>query len=238
MLVLVFQAVRPGFLKLNYTLRQAGISSHLVDSGDEGMATCGRCDYDAMIIHGNLTDMSGLKLLRRIRKADISTPILCLCEDEQPELLLEYFSIGADDVVWGHCADAELIARIEALIRRNRGHSEPIVKVGRLEINLHTKCAMVGNVPVSLSRREFEVLEILALKKGRALSKDMIMDHLYGGIDEPHVKVIDVHICKLRKKLSKATSGQYLIKTIWGRGYLLSDDDGTEPQDRAEQDAA
>jgi two-component system, cell cycle response regulator CtrA len=103
--------------------------------------------------------------------------------------------------------------------------SESIIRTGKLVVNLDTRVVSVASRPVHLTGKEFAILELLSLRKGTILTKEMFLSHLYGEDDEPEVKIIDVFICKLRKKLAEATGGSHHIETVWGRGYLIRDDE-------------
>ena len=97
------------------------------------------------------------------------------------------------------------------------------IPTGRLIVNLATRVVSVEDQPIHLTGKEYGILELLSLRKGTTLTKEMFLDHLYGGMDEPELKIIDVFVCKLRKKLAQATGGVHYIETIWGRGYVLRD---------------
>ncbi len=129
---------------------------------------------------------------------------------------------------------AELIARIQAIVRRAKGHSEAIIRTGMLAVNLDSHSVEINDKPLHLTGKEYGILELLSLRKGTTLTKEMFLNHLYGGMDEPELKIIDVFICKLRKKLSTATGGDNYIETVWGRGYVLRDPDGESDKARAE----
>jgi two-component system cell cycle response regulator CtrA len=101
--------------------------------------------------------------------------------------------------------------------------NESTIRTGKLVVNLDERVVSVDDQPVLLTGKEYGILELLSLRKGRTLSKEMILDHLYGGMDEPELKIIDVFVCKLRKKLAQATGGSHYIETVWGRGYVLRD---------------
>ena len=106
------------------------------------------------------------------------------------------------------------------------------IQTGDLVVDLNTRVVSVDNKPVHLTGKEYDILELLSLRKGTILTKEMFLDHLYGGMDEPEIKIIDVFVCKLRKKLAHATGGSHYIETVWGRGYMLRDPAataGTEP---------
>jgi two-component system cell cycle response regulator CtrA len=115
------------------------------------------------------------------------------------------------------------MARVNAIVRRAKGHAQPIIQTGRLRVNLETQEASVDNQLIPLSKKEFDILELLSMRKGVTLTKEMFLNHLYGGLDEPELKIVDVFVCKLRKKLAQATGGEKYIETVWGRGYVLRD---------------
>ena len=113
-------------------------------------------------------------------------------------------------------------------MRRSKGHSDSVIKTGRLTVNLDTRTVTVDEKPLHLTGKEYGILELLSLRKGTTLTKEMFLNHLYGGMDEPELKIIDVFVCKLRKKLANATNGDNYIETVWGRGYVLRDPQGAE----------
>src|SRR5690606_25747152 len=117
----------------------------------------------------------------------------------------------------------ELIARIQAIVRRSQGHAQSTIVTGRVTVNLDSRTVDVDGKPLHLTGKEYGIIELLSLRKGTTLTKEMFLNHLYGGMDEPEVKIIDVFICKLRKKIEDMTEGDNYIETVWGRGYVLRD---------------
>jgi len=115
----------------------------------------------------------------------------------------------------------ELIARIHAIVRRSKGHAQSVITTGKVAVNLDAKTVDCEGKSVHLTGKEYQMLELLSLRKGTTLTKEMFLNHLYGGMDEPELKIIDVFICKLRKKLASAAGGKNFIETVWGRGYVL-----------------
>jgi two-component system cell cycle response regulator CtrA len=115
----------------------------------------------------------------------------------------------------------ELVARIHAVVRRSKGHAQSVIQTGDLVVNLDTKMVEVGGQRVHLTGKEYQILELLTLRKGTTLTKEMFLTNLYGGMDEPEIKIIDVFICKVRKKLANVSLGKNYIETVWGRGYVL-----------------
>ncbi len=171
-----------------------------------------------------LPDVDGLEVLRRMRTAKVQTPILILSGLSRPDDKVKALTLGADDYLTKPFDKEELIARLRAIVRRANGHPDTIIRTRGLEINLDTRTVTVDGQPLYATRREYAILELLSLRKGSTLTKEMIMSHLYGGMDEPEIKIIDVYICKLRRKLS-AAGGENVIETDWGRGYMLCEPD-------------
>lgn len=182
-------------------------------------------DYDLILLDLNLPDMNGLEVLRQLRLARVDTPILILTGADDTENKIKGFGFGADDYMTKPFHREELVARIHAIIRRSKGHSQSIIRTGKISVNLDAKTVEVGGKPVHLTGKEYQMLELLSLRKGTTLTKEMFLNHLYGGMDEPELKIIDVFICKLRKKLAEVTGGENYIETVWGRGYVLRDPD-------------
>jgi len=200
-----------------------GLSSDTVDTGEEGLDFVKIYEYDIILLDLGLPDMSGYDVLRKLRNGKNKTPILILSGMDGIEDKVKGLGFGADDYMTKPFHKDELIARINAVVRRSKGHAESIIKTGELTVNLETKTVEVHGKRVPLTGKEYQMLELLSLRKGTTLTKEMFLNHLYGGIDEPEVKIIDVFTCKLRKKLAAATGGKHYIETVWGRGYVLRD---------------
>jgi two-component system cell cycle response regulator CtrA len=204
-------------------LSHANLNVYATDLGEEGIDLAKLYDYDLILLDLGLPDMPGHEVLRQLRLARIDTPILILSGSDDTESKLRGFGYGADDYLTKPFHREELVARIHAIIRRSKGHSQSIIKTGRIMVNLDAKTVEVGGKTVHLTGKEYQMLELLSLRKGTTLTKEMFLNHLYGGMDEPELKIIDVFICKLRKKLIAATGADSHIDTVWGRGYVLRD---------------
>ncbi len=188
-----------------------------------------RCyDYDLVLLDLVTPNVDGLELVQRMRKLRIETPVLVVSGLSGYEALVAALGKGADDFIAKPFHDAELLARIRAVIRRSKGITNPIVRVANLEIDLNSREAKVDDVPVPLTAKEYSILELLVMRKGSLLSKQYIFEHVYGNVDQPEPRIIDVFICKLRKKLRQASAVR-LIDTIWGQGYRLRDLKETPP---------
>ena len=204
-------------------LGHANLNVYTTDLGEEGVDLAKLYDYDLILLDLNLPDLNGYDVLRQLRVARIETPILILSGEDETESKIKGFGFGADDYLTKPFHRDELIARIHAIIRRSKGHSQSIIRTGKVSVNLDAKTVEVSGKPVHLTGKEYQMLELLSLRKGTTLTKEMFLNHLYGGMDEPELKIIDVFICKLRKKLSEATGADNYIETVWGRGYVLRD---------------
>jgi two-component system cell cycle response regulator CtrA len=202
-------------------LKSENFGVYTTDLGEEGIDLGKVYDYDIILLDLNLPDMSGYEVLRTLRTAKVRTPILILSGLASIEEKVKGLGFGADDYLTKPFHKDELIARIHAIVRRSAGHAESVISVGDLAVNLDAKNASVAGQRVHLTGKEYQILELLALRKGTTLTKEMFLNHLYGGMDEPELKIIDVFICKLRKKLANASGGSDYIETVWGRGYAI-----------------
>lgn len=212
-------------------LTHANLNVYCTDLGEEGIDLAKLYDYDLILLDLNLPDMNGHEVLRQLRLARVETPILILSGSDDTDSKIKGFGFGADDYLTKPFHREELVARIHAIIRRSKGHAQSVIRTGPISVNLDAKTVDVDGKSVHLTGKEYQMLELLSLRKGTTLTKEMFLNHLYGGMDEPELKIIDVFICKLRKKLSEATGGQNHIETVWGRGYVLRDPVG-QPQRR------
>ncbi|MEI7931876.1 MAG: response regulator transcription factor [Alphaproteobacteria bacterium] len=204
-------------------LKSEGFNVYTTDLGEEGIDLGKIYDYDLILLDLNLPDMSGMDVLRNLRVGKIDTPIMILSGTSEIDTKVKTLGGGADDYMTKPFHKDELVARIHAVVRRSKGHAQSVIRTGDILVNLDAKTVEVNNNRVHLTGKEYQMLELLSLRKGTTLTKEMFLNHLYGGMDEPELKIIDVFICKLRKKLALATNGKHHIETVWGRGYVLRD---------------
>jgi two-component system cell cycle response regulator CtrA len=201
-------------------MKSTGAVVDQADTGEEALELVRHYDYDIVVLDLMLPDIEGYEVVRRMRVARDNTPVLILSGLSRPQAKVRGFGVGADDFITKPFDKAELLARMQAIIRRSKGFSQPLLSVGNLKLNLDSREVMVNNTPVNLTGKEYAILELLVLRKGMVLTKEAFLNHLYGGMDEPEMKIIDVFICKLRKKLASAGAPN-VIGTVWGRGYMV-----------------
>jgi two-component system cell cycle response regulator CtrA len=218
---------------IDLMLQSEGFVVDTTDLGEDGLEIGKLYDYDIIILDLMLPDIDGYEVLRRLRAARVDTPILILSGLTEQDNKIKGLGTGADDYLTKPFDKRELIARIHAIVRRSKGHSDSVIRTGRLTVNLDTRTVEVDSQPLHLTGKEYGILELLSLRKNTTLTKEMFLNHLYGGMDEPELKIIDVFVCKLRKKLAAATGGENYIETVWGRGYVLRDPNAAIPEDEA-----
>src|SRR6201982_689643 len=202
-------------------LKSESFNVYTTDLGEEGVDLGKLYDYDIILLDLNLPDMSGFEVLRTLRVPKVKTPILILSGLAGIEDKIKGLGFGADDYMTKPFHKDELVARINAIVPRSKGHAQSVIETDGLCVDVDRKTVEIDGARVHLTAKEYQMLELLALRKGRTLTKEMFLSHLYGGMEEPEMKIIDVFICKLRKKLANASSGKNYIETVWGRGYVM-----------------
>jgi two-component system, cell cycle response regulator CtrA len=221
MRVLVIEDDSATAQSIELMLESESFNVYTTDLGEEAVGLGSLYDYDIILLDLNLPDMSGFEVLRRLRVSKVKTPTLILSGLAGIEDKVKGLGFGADDYMTKPFHKDELVARIHAVVRRSKGHAQSVIQTGNLVVNLDTKTVEINGARVHLTGKEHQMLELLSLRKGTSVTKEMFLTNLYGGMDEPGIKIIDVFICKLRKKLANASGGQDYIETIWGRGYVL-----------------
>ena len=220
---------------IELALAAEGIICDTAEVGEEGIEIGRIYDYDIILLDLMLPDIDGYQVLLRLRSAKVKTPILILSGLSSVDQKVRGLGFGADDYLTKPFNKDELIARIQAIVRRSKGHSESVVRFDKVAINLDTRHVEVNGIQVHLTNKEYAILELLALRKGSVLTKEMFLNHLYSSMDEPEIKIIDVFVCKLRKKLADASGGVNYIETVWGRGYMLKDNESSENKNLLEE---
>ncbi len=201
-------------------LKSEGIHVYTTDLGEELVDLGKMNDYDIILLEINLPDISGLDVIKQLRAGQIKTPILIISGLSSIDFKVRGLGFGADDYMTKPFHKDEMVARIYAITRRTKGHAQSIIVVGDLSVNISTKRVEVAGEKIDLTDREYRMLELMMMRKGVTISKAMFIDHIYGGFDEPAEKIIDVFICKIRKKLGRERS---FIETVWSRGYVIAD---------------
>ncbi len=197
----------------------------LTDTGEDALSLLRHYEFDLVLVNLSLPDMEGATLISCMRSAKRDTPVLALTRGSSTETRLRALTAGADDVVHRQTELRELVARMKAIIRRSRGYSQSVLQIGVVSLNADMGTVSANDVPVALTQKEFAVLRTLMLRKNMVLTKEALMNAIYGGIDEPASKIIDVFICKIRNKFAKIGYND-VIGTVWGRGYIVHDNAG------------
>jgi two-component system, cell cycle response regulator CtrA len=201
-------------------LKVSGFTYERASLGREGIDLGMAFDYDLILLDLMLPDISGLTVLTRLRAAGVKTPVIVLSGCDDIPTKAKVLNAGADDYITKPFHRDELTVRIQAVVRRARGLANSVITIGVLSVNMTAKVVKVAGTEVYLTGREYDVVEFLALRRDQVVSREALMCHMYGGRDEPELKILDVFTCKLRKKLAAHTN-QQVIETVWGRGYKL-----------------
>jgi two-component system cell cycle response regulator CtrA len=209
--------------KIEVVLQNENFVCDATDLGEVAINRGKMLDYDIIILDLMLPDITGYEVLRQLRAAGVHTPVLILSGLGEVDDKIKGLSFGADDFLTKPFEQRELVARIQAIVRRSKGHSGSAIRTGKLLVDLDSRTATTGDQRLHISPKEYAILELLSLRKGTTLTKEFLLHELYAGTDEPDLRIIDVFVCKLRRKLAKATGGDNYIETVRGRGYLLRD---------------
>jgi two-component system, cell cycle response regulator CtrA len=214
----VLLAASPAVIDEN-RLRAANLVVETADTGQDALDLVRHYDFDIVVLD---LEMDGYEVLLRMRDGGVGVPVLIVSNASRPEANVRALRLGADDCIATPFDWTELLARMQAIVRRSRGVSQAKAAVGPLQLNLNSREVTVNGQVLALTGKEYAILEVLVLRKGMVLTKDVLMNHLYAGLDEPEQKIIDVFICKLRRKLALAGCDE-IIGTVWGRGYIVRD---------------
>ncbi len=228
MRVLIIEDNHSTAMTISLALKKQNFIVDIAELGSDGLEISGLYDYDLLILDLMLPDTHGIDVLKKLRRLKNHTPILILSGLNTPEEKIKGLISGADDYLTKPFNIDELTARVNAIIRRSKGCINGIIESDSLKVNLEEHSTYINEKPISLTAKEQTVLEILMTKKGSVVTKEVFFDHLYNGMDEPEFKIIDVFICKMRKKLMKASGGKNYIETVWGRGYIIRNHDKDE----------
>ncbi len=208
---------------LSFWMKSQGMNVDIAYLGEDGLELARLYDFDIIVLDLMLPDTPGYEVLRHLRAGGVMTPVLILSGNQLPSKKVECLNLGADDYVTKPFDRNELFARIRAVVRRTRGHASPIIKVGKMVVNLESKVVTIADKVLSLTAKEYALIELLCLRKGMTVSKAQFLNHLYGGMDEPEMKIVDVFLCKMRRKIAALSGGEQYIQTVWGRGYILKE---------------
>ena len=204
-------------------LKSESFNVYTTDLGEEGVDLGKLYDYDIIVLDLNMPDMHGYEVLKRLRSAKVRTPILILSGDSEPDDKVKGLVFGADDYLTKPYAFAELLARLDALVRRrDPGTVKTKVAVGDLELDLLSRTAKRSGSAIELQPREFRLLEYLMRHAGQVVTRTMLLENVWEYHFDPQTNVIDVHISRLRAKIDKGQE-RPLLHTVRGAGYTIRD---------------
>ena len=198
-------------------LRENGYAVDEASDGEDGLFKLQSWNYDAVVLDLMLPGIDCWELLRRLRESR-KTPVLILSARDTVADRVGGLDLGADDYLTKPFALSELLARLQALIRRSAGQAAPQIVIGDIVINLRSRSVNRNGEAIDLTAREFAIVELLALQRGEVVTRTRIYEHIFDENDDTLSNLVDVHISNIRKKL-----GKELIKTRRGQGYVLDD---------------
>ncbi|MEO1091525.1 MAG: response regulator transcription factor [Pseudomonadota bacterium] len=205
------------------TIERERVVVERASNGEDAVELAKLYDFDIVVLDLRLPDIDGFEVLHRLRAAEVGVPVLVLSSMTDKHDKVRALIAGADDFVMKPFEPEELYARLQAIVRRSKGHAASVIRVGRMSIDLAARAVEIDGKPLHVTGKEYAILELLSLRKGMTLTKENFLDHLYGGMDEPEQKIIDVFICKLRKKIAALGHNDHGIETVWGHGYVLKE---------------
>ena len=204
-------------------IKDEGHFCDICNTAEEGLSAAREGDFDAIILDINLPDGDGFQVAKTIRRLNLPVPVLVVSGRASVTNKVATLHSGADGYLTKPFDRQELAANLNAIVRRANGHANSRIVTGPIVVDLLRHEVLVGKERMNLTSKEYHIMELLSIRKGSTLTKAHFINHLYGGIDEPESKIIDVFICKLRRKLSEYTGGKNYIHTVWGQGYVLRD---------------
>jgi two-component system, cell cycle response regulator CtrA len=197
------------------------IKCTICHTGYEGVTQATNSQYDIILLDMILPDLDGTEVIYKLRQNKVQTPILILSAITHPDQKIKALKLGADDYMTKPFNNTELIARIKAIVKRANKDIKSIAHIGKVTIDFNLKTVKVLDKHIHLTDKEYAIVELLALKRTGFSTKEHIMEYLYGNINQAPIKIINVFICRVRKKLEKASGGYNFIQTVWGSGYRL-----------------
>ena len=201
-------------------LEKAGFQVDVSYTGINGEEKACVNSYDAVLLDLNLPDKDGIEILKFLRAEKIETPVLIITARDEIEDRALGLDLGADDYLTKPFQLLELRARVQAVIRRFHGRTNPTIEIGKLTIHPASRAAKWDGKAIPLAAKEFDILECIAQRHPAVVSSEEIIEHIYDENFDPFSTVLRVHLTKLRKKLTEA-SGQEILITTRGKGYSL-----------------
>jgi len=202
-------------------LRGEDIYTDVAAHGEEGIDIARHFEYDAIILDLGLPDMNGFEVLRTLRRAQVDTPVIILSGSATVDAKVKALNNGADDYMTKPFSNEELVGRLRALVRRSKGYSDSRITFGQMTLDIVAKTVEAGGRRVPLSGKEYQILELLSLRRGSAVSKETMINHIYSDGEGPDSPTIGLFVFRLRRKLAAASGGEHFIQTVRDQGYLM-----------------
>jgi len=206
---------------IELVLRGEDVYVNTAGCGEEGVDFARHFDYDAIILDLNLPDISGFEVLRLLRRAGTDTPVIVLSGSATVDSKVKALNVGADDYMTKPFSNEELVGRLRALVRRSKGYSDSRISFGPMTLDMAATTVETDGRRVRLSGKEYQILELLSLRRGVAVSKETLINHIYSDGEGPDSPTIGLFMCRLRKKLAAASGGEHYIETVRDQGYLM-----------------
>lgn len=205
---------------LHRGLAEEGYAVTVAHDGEEGLWRATETEFDAVVLDVMLPRLSGLDVCRRMRAAEVWSPVLLLTARTDVGDRVRGLDAGADDYLTKPFAFSELAARLRALLRRGATRRPTLLRIGDVELDPAAREVRVADRPVEFTAREFDILELLARRDGEVLRRDQILDHVWDFASSPASNVVDQHVASARRKLTEAGATTAIV-TVRGVGYRL-----------------
>ncbi|MDB5734362.1 MAG: ctrA [Alphaproteobacteria bacterium] len=206
--------------RIEMILRGEDMCAEAVEEGEDGIECAHHFDYDVIVLDLTLPDISGFEVIQRLRRMRVATPIIVLSGADLLADRIKALNAGADDCMTKPFCKDELVARIRAMVRRSRGHSNSVISIGTINLNFCAKTVEAHGHRIPLSGKEYQILELLALRCGVTVSKETLISHIYVDGEGPESYTIGLFMYRLRKKLAAAGAASH-IETVRQQGYLI-----------------
>lgn len=200
-------------------LKDHGTRADIATDREDGLQLAKLFEYDLIVVDHEVGRRTAGECLRNLRANGITKPVIALVMSGNHRTVADLLDLGADDCIVAPYHPLELAARASAIVRRWKGDTSSIIQIGDVRVDTVDKIVTIDGEHVNFTKKEYEMFELLVLNRQKVVSPEMILSHLYSGHDEPTKKIVDVFLCKIRRKL--APSATTVITTKWGHGFII-----------------